>query len=114
MRKLFLLVAVVFAAAMSTTETVVAADTSSAEKVSLSSILSFMSEGGDKCLGTVNICDPNGNSCLGYKVTAYQDAENGRIYVTGLGHEKIYAQRSNDNRWPYMVRYSNKWYYFDL
>lgn len=65
----------------------------------------------DKCLGDVNLCDPNGTTCN--TGTAYQDAENGRIYVKAF-NRKFYAQKSNNPDWPYMIRHNNKWYYFSF
>lgn len=67
----------------------------------------------DKCLGGVNLCDPDGNKCD--TGTAYQDSENGRIYVKLPDFTtKYYAQKSNNPNWEYMIRYSNQWYYFSF
>lgn len=69
----------------------------------------------DKDLGPVNLCDPDGKVCL--EGNAYLDSNNGRIYVTNVRPHvanKYYSQRSNDKRWPWMIRYNDKWYYFDF
>ena len=68
----------------------------------------------DKYLGEVNLCDPQGTLC--YTKSAYKDSENGRIYVLGFGgtYTRTYAQKSNDSRWEYMIRYDNNWYYFSF
>lgn len=69
----------------------------------------------DKCLGEVNLCDPDGNNCD--TGTAYQDSENGRIYVeltVGGIHYKCYAQKSNNPNWEYMIRRKDCWYYFSF
>lgn len=66
----------------------------------------------DRCLGEVNLCDPNGTTCN--TGTAYQDSENGRIYVKISNNNKFYAQKSNNPDWPYMIRLNNKWYYFSF
>lgn len=65
----------------------------------------------DKCLGEVNLCDPDGNTCG--TGTAYQDSENGRIYVETPGG-KFYAQKSNNPNWEYMIRRNKSWYYFSF
>lgn len=69
----------------------------------------------DKCLGGVNLCDPDGNTCK--TGTAYQDSENGRIYVNVAVSGEIYkkyAQKSNNPNWEYMIRLSDRWYYFSF
>lgn len=73
----------------------------------------------DKNLGPVNLCDPNGTIC--YTARAYKDHENGRIYLLGFkgnGVDRIYAQKSNDSRWEYMIRVEESrrvvWYYFSF
>lgn len=67
----------------------------------------------DKALGLVNLCDPNGTICI-TNANAYKDHETGRIYVTIGNSSKFYAQKSNDSRWDYMIRYNNQWYYFSF
>ena len=67
----------------------------------------------DKSLGPVNLCDPEGKVCL--FGNAYIDNENSRIYVTNVSPNKTikyYSQRSNDERWPWMIRIDKNWYYF--
>ena len=69
----------------------------------------------DKCLGTVALCDPEGTTCE--YGTAYEDLENGRIYVDVHGDNrsnKYYAQKSNKPYWSHMIRYDNKWLYFSF
>lgn len=69
----------------------------------------------DENLGPVNLCDPNGTVCL--TANAYKDHNNGRIYLLGIkgnGSDRVYAQKSNDSRWEYMIRYDNQWYYFSF
>lgn len=65
----------------------------------------------DKCLGEVNLCDPDGNTC--YTCKAYLDSENGRIYVKVNG-TKYYAQKSNNPNWDYMIRRDDRWIYFSF
>lgn len=66
----------------------------------------------DKCLGTVALCDPEGTTCM--SGTAYEDSENGRIYVRFGSTAKYYAQKSNKPYWSHMIRYDNKWLYFSF
>ena len=68
----------------------------------------------DKPLGSVNMCDSNGTKC--YVWYAFQDAENGRIYIKTTPDQvvKYYAQKSNDSRWQYMIWYNNSWLYFSF
>lgn len=66
---------------------------------------------GDKYMGNVNLCDPNGNIC--YVGEAYIDSVNGRVYVQ-FGSKKLYAQESNNSSWKYMVRHGEKWLYFSF
>lgn len=68
----------------------------------------------DKCLGGVNLCDPNGTTCSWG--TAYKSEENGRIYVEWKGKKNdiCWAQKSNNSNWEYMIRYGNQWYYFSF
>ena len=66
----------------------------------------------DQYLGTVNLCDPQGNICLSAK-KAYKDSENGRIYID-FNPGSAYAQKSNNSNWDYMVRWGEKWYYFSF
>ncbi len=77
-----------------------------------SSSVSVVSQSGeDDYLGTVNLCDPNGNIC--YVGKAYQDSSNGRIYVK-YSYQKYYSQKSNNSSWDYMIRMDGKWYYFSF
>lgn len=73
--------------------------------------VTFMSTD-DQYLGKVNLCDPNGKTC--YTWPAYKDAENGRIYVFDNRCDRYYAQKSNDSRWDYMIRYKDAWLYFSF
>lgn len=73
----------------------------------------------DESLGPVNLCDPNGTVCL--NANAYKDHETGRIYLKVINSRNqvesasdYYAQKSNDSRWEYMIRYENQWYYFSF
>ena len=67
----------------------------------------------DKCLGTVALCDPEGTTCA--YGTAYEDSDNGRIYVKAdKTTTKYYAQKSNKPYWSHMIRYDNKWLYFSF
>ena len=81
----------------------------------------------DQYLGKVNTCDSNGITCS--TLGAFKDSDNGRIYlvdgriVTDDGKildspvyssAKYYAQKSNDSRWEYMIRYGDNWEYFSL
>ena len=66
----------------------------------------------DRPMGTVNLCDPTGEKCVAPK-EAFVDKNNGRVYVMINGN-KYYAQSSNDERWPYMIRYQDRWFYFNL
>ena len=65
----------------------------------------------NQSLGSVNLCDPNGNTCKDGE--AFKDSSNGRIYVV-IGGYRFYAQKSNDSRWEYMIRYGNIWLYFSF
>ena len=64
-------------------------------------------------LGMINLCDSNGITC--YTWHAYKNSA-GRIYVSKhKTNSPIYfAQKSNDSRWEYMIRYQNDWYYFSF
>jgi len=67
----------------------------------------------DERLGPVNLCDPNGTVCL--TADAFKDHETGRIYLLIKSSPiHYYAQKSNDSRWEYMLRYDNQWYYFSF
>lgn len=69
----------------------------------------------DKYLGSVNLCDSEGNKCDWGN--AYEDASNGRIYVFVHGDKnKIYAQKSNKPYWTHMIRFGNpgRWLYFSF
>lgn len=86
--------------------------------------LIFTLDNVDQYLGEVNTCDLNGNTCR--TMYAFKDSDNGRIYVavdicqddngnTTSGKASIvYAQKSNDSRWEYMIRYGDHWEYFSL
>lgn len=64
-------------------------------------------------LGTINLCDSNGITC--YVWYAYKNSA-GRIYVCEktTDSERYFAQKSNDSRWEYMIRYNGNWLYFSL
>lgn len=79
----------------------------------------------DQYLGMVNTCDSNGTTCSTWY--AFKDSDNGRIYLVGGIYEDkdgntiangslsfYYAQKSNDSRWEYMIRYGGNWEYFSL
>lgn len=66
----------------------------------------------DKCLGTVALCDPEGTTCK--YGTAYEDSDNGRIYVKVGTTTKYYAQKSNKPYWSHMIWYEDKWLYFSF
>ena len=79
----------------------------------------------DQYLGKVNTCNPDGTTCRIWH--AFKDSDNGRIYlVLDIGvdddgntypsrdSQTYYAQKSNDNRWEYMIRVSVTWEYFNL
>lgn len=81
----------------------------------------------DQYLGIVNTCNPDGTTCQRWY--AFKDSDNGRIYlvkkikVDDDGNTipdinniniPIYAQKSNDSRWEYMIRNSYYWEYFSL
>lgn len=71
----------------------------------------------DQCLGEVNLCDPNGTTCE--TGTAYKSEENGRIYVevtnpVNNAEYNLWAQKSNNPNWEYMIRKDNKWLYFSF
>lgn len=66
-----------------------------------------------KYLGMVNLCDSNGITC--YTWHAYKNSV-GRIYVSEqtINSQIYFAQKSNDSRWEYMIRYDGNWLYFSL
>lgn len=81
----------------------------------------------DQYLGMVNTCDSDGITCR--TVHAFKDSDNGRIYLVGEIEQDDngntipvieqmfgikYAQKSNDSRWEYMIRYGDNWEYFSL
>ena len=83
-------------------------------------------KGIDKYLGIVNLCDPNGKICQTRH--AFKNSENGRIFLTSFittddngntipkyqyHRNDVWAQKSNDSRWEYMVLI-DKWYYFSF
>ena len=80
----------------------------------------------DQYLGMVNTCNPDGTTCDLWH--AFKDSDNGRIYlikkiyvdadgntVPNTGDDiPVYAQKSNDSRWEYMIRNEGTWEYFSL
>lgn len=78
---------------------------------SMSDTLVQLQNSDDQSLGDVNLCDPNGKTC--YVWGAFKDSNNGRIYVFN-GVDRYYAQKSNDSRWEYMIRFKDNWLYFSF
>lgn len=82
-------------------------------------LISTFATDDDEPLGPVNLCDPNGIVCL--NANAYKDHETGRIYVKLINsrfqteqEKEYYAEKSNDSRWEYRIRYEDQWYYFSF
>lgn len=82
-----------------------------AEKTVTAESVSAQDPANDQSLGNVTLCDGNGDSCD--IVPAYKDSRNGRIYVS-YNSVYLYAQKSNDSRWEYMVRVNGSWLYFSF
>lgn len=82
---------------------------------SMSDTLIQFQSSDDQSLGSVNLCDPNGKTCI--VGDAFKDSSNGRVYVvigSYDGSYRFYAQKSNDSRWEYMILYGGNWLYFSF